>query len=243
MKLYRNMNFVGYEYENWKYIPGLFPQSEKDYFSEIYEGIKDKVAVYYHTIYGKTYEVKKVSCIFTSKEYTENFGNKADAKSNLFGYDQTPSFAWETAPQTLLDVKNQIQELFDFKSDYVLVHIYRDRHDNIGYHNDKEALDSPVCSISFGCTRIFELKEIGRKGNECDYQYHLYSGDVFYMKKGCQKKYVHRIPPMKLIDIKDILGENDIDTNKIKKNFDEYEKVAENNGIDFRRINLTFRQF
>jgi hypothetical protein len=252
------MKTLSFDYEYWKYLPNLF----QDHFNEMYDGIKDKVVTYNQTIYGRTTEVKKMSCIFTHEKYSgNNFGKHADAKSKGFDYNDTPAYPWSEAPQILLDIKNIISEIFNENWDYVLVHLYRNRNDFIGYHCDKEAFITPVCSISFGCTRIFEIKEKGKKSDIPDFSYQLSSGDVFYMKSpifvdekingkiqkvkqsGCQEKYLHRIPKMKLKDLKDVLEENNVDTQNIKRTFIEYEKLAEENSVNLKRINLTFRQF
>lgn len=246
------MKLTIFNYPYWQYIPNVF--AEKDYFSDLYDGLIDQVKSYTQTIYGKTSESKRISCVFTHKENAcTNFGFGVDAKSKGFSYFQTPIYEWANAPQLLLDVKNRVEHLCDIKWDYVLVHIYRDREDYIGYHNDRESLTLPVCSVSFGCTRMFEIKEKGKKGDKPDFRFELNNGDIFYMKgrenikdktqKGCQEVYVHRIPKISLGDIKEILDKNNISTEGVKRTYESYMKLINDGNIEMRRINMTFRQF
>ena len=55
-------------------------------------------------------------------------------------------------------IKKSVEDYTKTTFDYCLIHIYRDGHDNIGWHNDKEAMssdknemmDSVIASVSLG---------------------------------------------------------------------------------------------
>ena len=80
--------------------------------------------------------------------------------------------------------------------DYVLVHLYENGDASISWHNDKEAMNTTICSVSFGQARKFRFKKIGRKSGY-DYQYILGDGDLVVMEKGCQREYLHCVPKEK----------------------------------------------
>lgn len=82
--------------------------------------------------------------------------------------------------------------------DYVLCHYYPDGNASINWHNDKEALDSDVVSVSFGSQRYFRFRLIGKTKGWID-QFELEHGDVFHMLCGCQRKLEHCVPVQKRI--------------------------------------------
>ena len=82
-----------------------------------------------------------------------------------------------------------------------MTHIYRNGTDYIGYHNDREAINTPVISISFaplGVTRKFRFRKIEEKSGWIK-EFHSGHGDLLIMKAGCQKKYKHSVPVEKTI--------------------------------------------
>ena len=150
----------------------------------------------------------RVSCVFT------NINKKID----FVGYKGVIIYDWSDAPPILYEIYKFIIDFTKEEYDYVLVHIYPNGKASIGYHNDTEAMNSSIASLSLGATRKFRLKKIGRtKG--WDAEYDLNNGDLIWMhgpdpttgRPSCQKIYLHTVP--------------------IER------KVKE------PRINLTFRQF
>ncbi len=82
--------------------------------------------------------------------------------------------------------------------------MYRNGLDTIGWHNDKEALNTPVVSISLGATRKFRFRKIKDKEgkiNKVGYEKELLlkSGDCLFMKDSCQKIYKHCVPTEKTV--------------------------------------------
>ncbi len=89
-------------------------------------------------------------------------------------------------------IKEELEQKFNKKIGYGLVQYYENGESNISWHNDKEAIDSFVLSVSFGAIRIFNIRDINTK--KLMDKIALIHGDLFYMKDGFQMKYEHCIP-------------------------------------------------
>jgi alkylated DNA repair dioxygenase AlkB len=166
------------------------------YFDILYEEVKDKVEK----------NSSRKSCVYNLHNINLDVGYSV------------PSYNYSEVPSSLGEIRTLVEKDTNEIYDYVLVHIYEDGNSMITWHNDKEALNSTICSISLGAARKFRLKEKERKTG-WDYEFYLSSGDMILMHKpsdlndfiGCQNKYLHTIPV----------------ESKVKN----------------RRINLTFRQY
>ncbi len=124
----------------------------------------------------------RISCVCTDKSFDPS----------LINYDTLSVYPWTQVP-VITKIRDFIQQTLNLQFDYCLVHIYRNGQDSISWHNDKEALNSDVVSVSFGASRKFRLRPIhDTKG--WSHQYILNSGDVMWMKSGCQQKYKHHVP-------------------------------------------------
>ena len=159
---------------------------------------------------NKGTSTKRVSCVFDGIHQTDS--NEFDV------YDRLPGYKWSDAPSILPEICKLVEQYTNEMYDYVLVHIYPDGNAGINWHNDSEALNSSIASLSLGATRKFRLKKIGRKEG-WDTEIHLHDGDLIWMhgpdpstgRLSCQNIYYHTVPVEK--------------------------KVKE------PRINLTFRQY
>jgi len=164
----------------YEYIPHFF----SDYFSEIHSFLKDKCIRHPIRIKEKVYLSRRKSC---------RFSRIIDHHSSVI-----PTYKWETFP-LLVEIKKKVEERLSQKFDYVLVHIYEDGTDYIGYHNDKEALTTTIASASFGATRKFRFRKM-RETKGWDKEFSLSSGDLLVMygpsdkKRGCQQMYKHSVP-------------------------------------------------
>jgi alkylated DNA repair dioxygenase AlkB len=122
-------------------------------------------------------------------------------KSCLFGKNSSDdgsgysvsSYTWEQAPKCLSEIRDKAEKITGHSLDYCLVHLYQDGNSTIGWHNDEEALDSPVVSVSLGASRKFRFKKLGQTSGYT-YQYILNSGDILVMKDTCQRKWLHTVP-------------------------------------------------
>jgi len=177
----------------WTHYPGFIDDQQK-WFDQIYAEIDGITVSLENIAYGKTFLTPRKSCYFAS---TSTLDKKVHAQANLFSYDDLPHFDWSQSP-SIAKLKKMVESKLKTTFDYCLAHIYRDGHDYIGYHCDKEALNSDVASLSFGATRKFRMRRVGEtKGYE--YQVYLAGGDLFHMHTGCQRHYVHTVPKEVLI--------------------------------------------
>jgi hypothetical protein len=124
------------------------------------------------------------SCFFTH--------NIEEARKFLPSYAYVNGYLWKDYPLAA-KLKEEIEKKFHTQFDYVLFHIYEDGEANIGWHNDKESLYEEIISVSYGQSRKFRIKTMGRQTGWDD-EYRLGNGDVFHMHAGCQLKFVHTVP-------------------------------------------------
>lgn len=217
----------------WTLYPKIF--QSKDTFNVLYNKLKDLCKPAIFNIEGKTLLGKRVSCC-----YTVNRAMKG------YTYSQTPLMEWKDAPKEIIEMKDAIYKFFDFKADYVLIHIYRDWDDKIAWHADREALNKDIFSVSLGSTRRFMIKS---KTNKLDnHEYMLEDGDLFHMMgpkgevHGCQELYIHCIPEMTMKDMLHFINEHNLEYNGLKRKENVLKFLKEKN-LKPIRINLTFRQF
>ena len=95
----------------------------------------------------------------------------------------------------LLSLRHELEQLTDAKFNSVLLNLYRDQNDRMGFHSDNEpslGKEPTIASLSYGATRtlIFKhkkLKDLPRR------KVPLTSGSVLLMKGMTQQNYVHGI--------------------------------------------------
>lgn len=105
---------------------------------------------------------------------------------------------WDDVP-FLNHIKEYINEELKIPVNFVLVNLYQDGNDYIGYHSDDEKdLDGkyPIVSLSFGTMRPFFLKH---KVSGKVHEYLLSNNSCVLMKHPCQKLYKHSLPKRKKI--------------------------------------------
>jgi alkylated DNA repair dioxygenase AlkB len=85
-----------------------------------------------------------------------------------------------------------LNEALSLELNSCLANWYRDGEDSMGWHSDNEReLRDSIVSVSFGATRIFQVRE-GRKGPALSLE--LRHGSVLVMTVTSQNVYQHRIP-------------------------------------------------
>lgn len=117
-------------------------------------------------------------------------------KSCLFGnfhYTGVACYSFQDMPPPLQELLKRVTHITHREYDYLLVHLYPDGQSSIGWHNDKEAFGSTVASVSFGATRKFRFRHLGRTTGY-DHQIVLRNGDLLEMKPGCQEEWEHTVP-------------------------------------------------
>jgi len=133
----------------------------------------------------------------------ERSGSRHSCLFGDFNYVGVPCYSWDGCPPGLLELVRDVQKVTGHCYDYILVHLYTDGNSYIGWHNDKEAEQSPIASLSLGATRKFRLRRL-LKRNELpvkgyEYEYRLESGDLFVMKPGCQTIWEHTVPKQQTV--------------------------------------------
>jgi alkylated DNA repair dioxygenase AlkB len=105
--------------------------------------------------------------------------------------------AHEPLPWTpdLLAIREQVVELTGVAFNAVLLNLYRDGRDGMGWHADDEpelGCDPVIASVSLGATRRFCLRHRRRKGVKLDLP--LAHGSVLCMSGATQHHWVHALP-------------------------------------------------
>lgn len=95
----------------------------------------------------------------------------------------------------LLEIKAKIETVAQVKFTSALLNFYRNEKDSMGWHrdNEKELGDNPVIgSVSFGATRIFQLRDYKNKGTTKSVD--LTNGSFLLMYGETQHIWEHRLP-------------------------------------------------
>lgn len=230
----------------WELHPGFMPLSS-DVFAALVIELKKFCRAYTYSMYGKSVASPRISVVVVPnvKEARKLASSKAS-----FNYKKTAMISWDEAPDLLRQARKQVADELNMKIDYALVHIYRDRNDCIGYHNDKEAMKSDIASLSWGAARRFVIRELETK--EAVDEYRLCDGDLFYMKgpsstaeglDGCQQCFEHCVPKMQVRDLQQHLADHSVPLGKGRNTYKKLDKLIEDFGLSLERVNVTFRQF
>lgn len=100
--------------------------------------------------------------------------------------------AW-TPP--LLEIRGVVETLTGQRYNSVLLNLYRDGSDGMGWHADDEPAlgrDPPIASVSLGATRRFRLRH--RRRREVALALDLEQGSLLLMAGPTQHHYVHAVP-------------------------------------------------
>lgn len=98
---------------------------------------------------------------------------------------------------SLLPLKNRVETLTQSSFNSVLINLYRDGRDSMGWHSDDEAALGPeplIASLSLGATRRFQLKH-----RRADHRvsFDLGHGSCLIMQGRCQAFWRHQVPKTK----------------------------------------------
>ena len=102
------------------------------------------------------------------------------------------SYAWTNE---LLEIKTKIETVAQVKFTSALLNFYRNEKDSMGWHrdNEKELGDNPVIgSVSFGTTRIFQLRDY--KSKNITKSVELINGSFLLMRGETQHVWEHQLP-------------------------------------------------
>jgi alkylated DNA repair dioxygenase AlkB len=96
---------------------------------------------------------------------------------------------------TLRAIKHRIETVADVQFTSVLLNLYRNGRDSVGWHSDDESAlgQHPVIgSVSFGTTRCFQLKHKQMSAQRTSID--LAHGSFLLMQGATQQHWLHRIP-------------------------------------------------
>lgn len=111
-----------------------------------------------------------------------------------YSYSGTAHEPLPWTPQ-LLQLRDQVQDLTGHVFNSVLLNLYRNGRDSMGWHADDEpelGRDPAIASVSLGATRRFKLRH--RHLPEAAVTLDLAHGDVLLMAGETQHTYVHSVP-------------------------------------------------
>jgi alkylated DNA repair dioxygenase AlkB len=100
----------------------------------------------------------------------------------------------------LLRIKDIADRLSGVCSNSVLLNLYRDGNDGMGWHRDNEKMLGKmptIASVSLGATRTFQLRNYHSKQNIISIN--LDPGSILIMKGESQQHWEHRLPKKKSI--------------------------------------------
>jgi len=99
----------------------------------------------------------------------------------------------------LLTLKNKVEVLTGEKFNSVLLNLYHNGSEGMGYHSDAEGditKDSAIASLSLGAARKFVFKH---KTTKERLEFILENGSLLVMKGPTQRHWLHGLPPSKKI--------------------------------------------
>lgn len=166
------------------YYPALFTAAESDALlsalTRTIEWKQDRI-----TLYGKEHDVPRLTAWYGDEGVRYGYsGLRMRAK------------AWT---EELLAIKARIDVLAGVRFNSVLLNLYRDGSDSMGWHADDEPElgENPViASVSFGASRTFKLRHVVDK-TTCNVV--LDHGSLLLMKGRTQHAWVHAVPKTKKV--------------------------------------------
>lgn len=102
-------------------------------------------------------------------------------------------------PSAVMSLKATIEAIAGRRFNSVLINLYRDGQDSMGWHSDDEPALGPepeIASLSLGATRRFHLKH--RKGGD-RITIDLAHGSCLVMRGLCQARWRHQLPKTRRI--------------------------------------------
>lgn len=97
--------------------------------------------------------------------------------------------------EPLLEIKTRIEQVTPSRFNSVLLNLYRDGRDGVGWHSDDELElgDRPVIgSVSFGAARLFALRHKRRRDLRVELE--LTHGSYLLMQGTTQRFWKHQVP-------------------------------------------------
>ncbi len=112
----------------------------------------------------------------------------------VYTYSGTAMIPKPWTPE-LMRIKEKIEKKCERQFNSVLLNLYRNHQDSMGFHSDdeKELGSQPlIASVSLGETRRFILRP--KQGSQKPLTYQLRSGSLLIMRGNLQSKWKHGVP-------------------------------------------------
>lgn len=152
--------------------------------------VKEEADNYYTMLLNETswheYEMPMYDKIVTAPRMVSWYGetNRPERKSN-------PNW-----PHELLDIRERVENETKLKFNAVLLNLYRNGNDGVGWHSDKTASvnkDMNIASVTFGDTRMFRLRHKFMK-HLPQIEIPLYHGSFLLMADTTNTYWEHQVP-------------------------------------------------
>jgi alkylated DNA repair dioxygenase AlkB len=134
-------------------------------------------------LFGKEYEIPRKQVFFADEELGYGYSGKSLIKS-----------PWDTE---VLNIKTFVEQSADVDFNACLGNLYRNGQDSNGWHADNErelGVNPVIGSVSFGATRVFQLKHNQTKEKM---SFNLSHGSLLIMGGAMQHNWKHQIPKTK----------------------------------------------
>ena len=168
------------------YYPNFYSIEEA---SALFENLKSNTSWQQDdiTVYGKTYPQPRLTALYS-------------LETMIYSYSGISMNTMPFTP-TLIQIKNKIEENSKEKFNAVLLNLYRDGNDSVGWHSDdeKELGKNPIiASLTLGEERMFHLRHKNNKLLKSKFL--LQHGSLLLMKGKTQHFWQHQIPKSKKIN-------------------------------------------
>ena len=100
----------------------------------------------------------------------------------------------------LSELKDELEQVVQFRFNSVLINLYRDGNDAMGWHSDDERSlgDCPqIASLSLGVPRRFVLRK--KSEHSIKKEVLLDHGSLLLMHGNCQSEWQHSLPRMRRV--------------------------------------------
>jgi alkylated DNA repair dioxygenase AlkB len=162
-----------------QFMPHLFPPEEANYLFD----------ALLHSIEWRHDEILIHGKKILQPRLTAWYGD-AGTYYRYSGLPLTPN-PWT---DLLLRLKARVEKVTAWRYNSVLLNLYRDGKDSVGWHSDDESElghEPVIASVSLGQTRTFQLKSKRRAGIATKME--LTHGSLLLMRGATQRNYVHAV--------------------------------------------------
>ena len=166
----------------------MFGKIDNFFLIDYYNNLKNEIIFNNDDIFidGKKIKEERLTSWHSDYDYLYAYGGK--------------TMTSEKMTKTLKKIQFTIELKYGIYFDSVLINYYKDGSSGMRYHSDATynqwCQDSVV--ISFGSSRKIIFRESSNFDNKTDII--MNSGDLLFMKEGCQDIYQHRVTKNKSID-------------------------------------------